>query len=227
MSKKTTFIILSFSQDKGMKSKGPKGLIEINNKKIFDYQIKSIFLSQKQLKEEYEILILTNFACDKIYKIMNEKAIIHCIDEEKNPIAEGFSLASSNDVFFIDHGCVFSPEVIKKCMKNNLPTIISAKNKNLDIGIVCEKFKKNVQHMFFDLSAKKFANMFYLQKKQKKIIENNKNLQQKNLMYFEIINYLIEKKEVINEYVVDSGEFMYFNNMRQKNELSKFIKKLY
>jgi hypothetical protein len=79
--------------------------------------------------------------------------------------------------------------------------------------------------MYLDLPEDKFCNIFYLKEQEIKIIKNEDFFKRKNLLYFEIINKLIENNSIFNKQQVSLKDFIYFNNTRQKNGISKFIKK--
>jgi choline kinase len=225
MKQDTTYVILACNIDKGMKSKGSKGLIEINNNKIFDYQINNIMLAYKNKSISYEIIIITNFEKEKTEKYIADKARVFGPKKNKNTIVSACELAKYDNIFFIDYGCLYSTSFIKKFTKPTNPFILISKDKRnkLEIGVLCNK--TSVENMFFDLSNKLFANIFLLNKKQKSIIINNKQLHRKNLLEFEVLNSLIDYGEVLNYVQTSNEEYIYFNNMRQKNEISKFLKK--
>lgn len=225
MKKNITYAILASNIDKGMKSKGSKGLIEINNKRIFEHQINNIISAQPSKHTDYEILIITSFEKEKIEKCVGNKAKVFSQKKSKNTVACACEFSVYDNVFFIDYGCLYSTKFIQNFLNFTKPFIVISKNKKnkLPIGIACEK--NYVENMFFDLSNNLFANMFLLNKNQKTIINNNKKLHRKNLLEFEIINSLIETGEKINYFQASNSDYIYFNNMRQKNEISKFLKK--
>jgi hypothetical protein len=78
--------------------------------------------------------------------------------------------------------------------------------------------------MFFDLPKNKFCNIFTINKEDNHKINNNKNFQKNNLLYFEFYNLLIKLESKISP-VYSTNQFIYFNNMRQKNAINKFITK--
>ena len=175
-----------------MKSKGSKSLIEFGNKKLLDYQIDKITKNNKHTKS-YEIIVITNFEYHKIAKSFQDKVIVHHLDENINPVAKICELSKYKNIFFIDYGCLYTKETIdNKIEKNNKSTVFITKNKNtkLDIGVLLNA-NNTARHLFFDLPNQKFTNMFFLCQADVMAILKNKKMYQENLMYFEILNYLV------------------------------------
>lgn len=217
---KITYIIIGCYPDKGMKSYGSKSLMVFSNKKLLEHQIETIRKSHSN-KDNYEIVVICDFDIQKVTKYFPKIKIIKLNDT--NPIYQGCLLARYDNVCFIDYGCVFEPSSIQYkeevskilCTKNN-------KNNKLEIGCVSEK--NIVKHMFFDLPDHKFCNIFFLCQEDKKHILNNKDCSRHNLLYFEILNTLISSGVSIKISDIDTNKFIFFNNMRQKNAINRFIK---
>jgi choline kinase len=225
MKENITYAIIACNIDKGMKSKGSKGLIEINNRKIFDYQINNIILANKNKPINYEIIIITSFEKEKTEKYLSNRAAVYSPKKNKNTIISACEIAKYDNIFFIDYGCLYSVSFINKFATIKKPFIVISKDKKnkLEISVSCNQHF--VENMFFDLSNKLFTNIFLLNQRQKSIIVNNKQLHRKNLLEFEILNTLIDSGEVIGYFQANNDEYLYFNNMRQKNEISRFFKK--
>lgn len=221
-----TYVILACYIDKGMKSYGSKGLMIFNNKRLLDYQIESIKKSQSK-KNNYEIIILCDFDQQKISKIYSSDIKVYGLDN-KNPIHRGAELASHNKILFIDYGCIFDHSIIKNIGSETNSLILcikNIKNTKLDIGCITDKDQK-LQHMFFDLPENKFTNIFLINNTDKRTICNNIEYHNKNLLYFEIINFLKQNGSIIEIRNIPNTKFSYFNNIRQKNAISKFIKNI-
>jgi hypothetical protein len=222
-----TYAIMGCNIDKGMKSKGSKSLIEFNKKKLLDYQIDQINLVHKNINIDYEIIIITNFEHSKIKKIYSNKLSIYKLETDKNIVIKACEIAKYKNIFFIDCGCVFESESIIKVIKGSKSSVIGSKssNDNLDIGISTDK-SDIIHSLFFKLSENKFSNMFFLCEDHIKYLLGNKKLHQNNLMYFEIINSVIDSQVgKIYYHHIKNNLFIYFSNTRQKNGISKFIKK--
>lgn len=223
-----SYIIIACYIDKGMKSKGSKCLIEFNRTKLLDHQINQIEKNHKY-KDDYEIIVISDFEYNKILKQFSNRATIIPYDQTKNPIAQGCIIAKYKNILFIDYGCVFTNKIISKLdIKQSF--ILSLKsNKNTarkEVGaIMNEKCSSLIEHMFFDLSDNYFTNIFFLIESDTKKIINNKHNHRFNLLYFEIINELILSGSKIYNKNILNNEYIYFNNMDQKNGITKFIKK--
>lgn len=222
-----SYIIIACYIDKGMKSKGSKCLIEFNRTKLLDYQIDQIEKNHKN-KNDYEIIVISDFEYIKILKQFSNKAKIVSYEQNKNPIAQGCTIAKYKNIFFIDYGCVFINKSISK-LDINQSFILSIKsNKNTakkEVGAIINDQNSLVEHMFFDLLDHYFTNIFFLIASDSQKIINDKHYHRFNLLYFEIINSLIASGSKIYNQNILNNEYIYFNNMDQKNGISKFIKK--
>jgi|LakMenEpi02Jun12_1017388.scaffolds.fasta_scaffold00012_18 choline kinase len=219
-----TYAIIACYIDKGMKSKGSKCLMEFNKKKLLDYQIGNI-ISGHNKKIPYEIIIITNFETQKIQKHFSEKAKIIEHKELVNPIVQISEEAKYKNIFFIDYGCVYSKDIINN-LKFADSFILSIKNKasnELDVGITKDN-TDIITHMFFGLEDCKFTNMFYLSESDTTRILKNISIHRNNLLYFEIINFLVNQGSLIATRPINKNLFIFFNNARQKNGITKFIK---
>lgn len=215
-----TYVILACYPDKGMKSLGSKSLMMFHNKKLLDHQISWI---KKATNANREIIIVCDFDYPKIYKLFNSRAKVIEV-KEFNPVYTACVNSKNQNICFIDYGCMFTPDILKQLEDTQTSRIITMKNnKDLDVGCICDDNK--IEHMFFDLPENKFCNIFYLKEKEIEAIKTYDFFKRKNLLYFEIINRLIENEYVINKKQVSLKDFIYFNNTRQKNGISKFIKK--
>jgi hypothetical protein len=228
MSDGITYAILACYVDKGMKSKGSKSLIEFGNQKLLEYQIDKIKKANKNSKS-YDIIVITNFEYTKIARSFHNQVYVYNLEDGVNPIAKACDVSKYKDIFFIDYGCLYTKEIvnIRQTKDNDGSVVFVTKNKNvkLDIGVLLND-NNTAKHLFFDLHDKKFTNMFFLCENDVNHIKATKKMHQENLMYFEIINYLIEyHKSNMSTINIDGNMFMYFNHMRQKNGISKFISK--
>jgi hypothetical protein len=212
------YIIIACYPDKGMKSSGSKGLLSFNKKKLIDHQISWI----KNNNANSSVSIVADFEYSKIQKsISSDINIINA--EGQNPILMCCEEFRGQNLCFIDYGCIFRWNILSKikfensqiiCIKDPKP------NNNLDVG--CTVIEDSIEYMFFDLPKNKFCNIFSIIGSDTIKIEKAKI--QKNLLYFEIINMLLHNKSKIMPTFI-SNDFIYFNHARQKNAITKFIKK--
>lgn len=215
---KTHYVIIACYPDKGMKSCGSKGLINFNNKKLLDHQIDWI----KNTLNTNDISIVAHFDYNKLSRSLDNK--INIIDTNgENPISKCCDSIPDGHICFIDYGCIFDAKILFDltfkqseiiCIKNANST------NNLDIG--CTISDDYIEHIFFDLPQNKFCNIFTVIQKDRLKIKNLTNFHN-NLLYFEIMNMLIQNRCSVKPIFI-TNNFIYFNNMRQKNAINKFIK---
>lgn len=210
------YIIIACYPDKGMKSHGSKGLIKFENKSLLEHQIGWI-----KKYNPNSISIIADFDIQKLQKHFSNT--IEIIDSnQKNPIGVCCEKFPNKKLCFIDYGCVFDMNILSFLTGESSQIVCSKgslKNNNLDVG--CTINNGYIDNMFLDLPNNKFCNMFVIEQKDGQKIKNM--LTNDNLLYFEIINLLIDSGSKIKPVYLDN--FLYFNNMRQKNAINKFIKK--
>lgn len=211
------FIIVACQPDKGMKSHGSKGMLSFNNKRLFDHQINWI----KNISDN--INIIADFDFNKVSKL---KSKVNVIDAEGyNPILKCCQKFNNKHLCFIDYGCVFSYNILNKLTFKNTEIICiqdATPKNNLDIG--CTITNDYIEYMFFDLPKNKFCNIVMIHKKDCEYINTNIDNMNNNLLSFEIINRIIQNGSVVKPVFIRNN-FLYFNNMRQKNAINRFIKK--
>jgi hypothetical protein len=219
-----TYVILACNPDKGMKSYGSKGLLEFNKKKLFQHQFEWIRSNSKN--KNYEILLICNFDLCRIQKIIDPDIKIFS-SVGSNPIYVACSKAKYNKLIFMDYGCLFKPKIlnnISSSVESSVLYVNDKKNQQLKIGCI---IKDNyVEHIFLDLPDNKFCNIFSISSIDKQKILDNIEYQRFNLLYFEILNMLISSGSLVKSSSINSKDFLYFTQMRQKNDINTFIKKI-
>lgn len=212
------YVILACYPDKGMKSCGSKGLLPFHNKKLLEHQINWI----KNTTNSDNIIIIADFDFHKILKSLDNRLNL-IFANGSNPVLECCKHIPDGNICFIDYGCVFDPKLLLNltykqseivCIKNANTT------NNLDIG--CTISNDYIEHIFFDLPSNKFCNIFTITKEDRVKINTLDDFHN-NLLYFEIINILIHHRSIIKPVFIPNN-FIYFNHMRQKNAINKFIK---
>lgn len=221
MSADISYIIIACYPDKGMKSYGSKSLIDFNKKKLLQYQIDCI---AKGGHNNYEIIVISDFEIQKIQKIFDKVEVVPL--SNNNPIYLGCKLSKYPQTVFIDYGCLFSKNILNEITKTScIICSKSSKNSSLDVGCLIKN--RFLEHIFFDISDNKFCNMFSISPNDKKKILQADDLGYFNLLSFEIINKLIDTGSAFDAKFAGPQDFLYFNNMRQKNAVNKFIKQTY
>lgn len=214
------YVIIACYPDKGMKSCGSKGLIHFQNQKLLDHQISWISKHTKN-----PILVIANFDYPKILKSINRPNIKIIDNLGENPVVKACQILENKKLCFIDYGCIFDNKIFKDIELSVSSTVFCIKNStnnNLDVGCIIQN--DYIEHMFFDLPKNKFCNIFTISKHDCDKIISNESFNNKNLLYFEIFNLLINQNSKIKPIFIKEN-FIYFNNMRQKNAVNKFIKK--
>lgn len=221
-----SYIILACYPDKGMKSYGSKGLLIFDKKKLLDHQISWIQSIHKKDNKNYEIIIVSNFDTNKLIKAYEDTNIKIVEAIKYNPIYTGLALSKYDGVVFIDYGCLFNPKILENIETSisNIFYIDSPKITNLEIGII--KNYQDVEHMFFDLPNFKFCNIFYIAHSDKLHILKNNIFSRINLLYFEVLNMLLEDGRTIKSIEILHKNILYFNNIKQKQGVVNFVKKL-
>lgn len=216
------YIIVACYPDKGMKSYGSKGMLNFDSKKLFEHQIN--WIKKLHHHNEKNIYIIADFDFHKVNKLDSSINVINADGE--NPIIKCCREISDGHLCFIDYGCVFHQNILKKFTFDTSEILCvddSVDHTNLDIG--CTITDNIIEHMFFDLPKSKFCNIFTIHQKDREKIKNSRNFKNKNLLYFEILNTLIHEGSVVKPVFI-KDKFIYFNHMRQKNAINKFIKKI-
>jgi hypothetical protein len=213
------YIIVACYPDKGMKSCGSKGLLSFNNKKLIEHQISWI----KAISKNNKVVVVADFDYAKIHKLLIEYGIEVLHNCNNNPILECCNNMPDGDLCFIDYGCVFNPKILSN-LSFDISEVLCIRepnqSNNLDIG--CTITDDYIEYMFFDLPKNSFTNVFTITQADRNKIKSINDLHD-NLLYFEILNILIKYESVIRPKFI-ANNFIYFNHMRQKNAINKFIK---
>lgn len=219
----TCYAILACYPDKGMKSYGSKSLMTFNNTKLLDHQINTIKSFNKK-NDNYEIIVISALDTTKLQKNFNQAKIINC--NEYNPVYTAALSTNYENIVFIDYGCVFNEKTLSSIRYDTSSVLCSSNSKDssLDIGCIVDNSSLKIMNMFFDLPDNKFCNIFHINKNDLVKITSNITYSIKNLLYFEIINMLINNDSIFEISYTTNNNFIYFNNMRQKNAISKFFK---
>lgn len=216
-----SYVIIACYPDKGMKSYGSKSLLEFSKKKLLQHQIDCI----KGIggHKNYEIIVISDFETNKLQKYFGDQIKIIPL-ENHNPVYTGCKASKYDHAIFIDYGCVFNKRIITNINKESCVIVNNNKNSKLEIGCVIEDRK--IKHIFFDLPDNKFCNIFSLSNGDKNKILHTDGFDYFNLLSFEIINMLLDSGSIFKVHDIKNEDFLFFNHMRQKNAVNKFIKKI-
>lgn len=198
------FIILADKYQKGMKSKGCTGLLQINRKyNLLDFQYTNI----KRHFPKCTIIYVYGFDHKKLSSFVSNKKYkdlisIYNPDYQNYNYTHTLNIASNylNDNCFITFGDImFKYQAFDNFSTNAGSQIfINTKIKN---KLGCTIQNNTINHISFDLDNY-LSNIYYLTKKDantlKKIIGNSKL---KNYFIFEIINKMIDNNTTFKPFV--------------------------
>lgn len=190
------FIILADKFNKGMKSKGCLGLLDINKKNnILEFQYNNI----KKIFPRAKIIYVYGFDHKKMKSFLDHKKHkdligIYNPDYEKYNYTHSISLTADylNDNCFITFGdIIFKHQTFKTFIKDKNKSQIFVNNK-IKNQIGCTIINNNVINISFDLENY-LSHIYYICKKDiehlNKLVHNSKL---RNCFIFEIVNKMID-----------------------------------
>lgn len=216
---------------KGMKSFGPKSLIQIYKKTLIEHQIINLRKNFKRNK----IYIFSGFCSDKIKKSVQESSILkkgkslEIIEDNKYYMHGPLYLIndymkkepSKDGALFINSGIItnhnFSKDIDKK---NNCNFFIDTKSKNnFYIG------SNNSGYLFYDL-PNVWSECFYLCRNTLDKIANPKYAKKIEKMFcFEILNTIQDDLCIeINKKYISKNQICKINHIKDINSVRKIIK---
>jgi hypothetical protein len=210
-----TFIILCDMPGHRMKSYGSTSLVEINNCKLIDIQIKAI----SSFFKYYEIVICAGFDAENLSKYVQSKYKHKNIRIVENQLFNHYNSCESlrlclnnitNDrIFIMDGNLLFFKDIFKGFqLEHNYLWIENQPSESLEVGV---NINENKQVEYFSFGAKHiWSEIIYLG--ESKTIELLKrllyNIKYKNKIIFEILNDIIAMKHEIG-YIVNNSSHIY------------------
>lgn len=188
-----TIIILAANIGYGMKSYGPKSLLNINNKEtLLEYQVNLL----KTVFPNSDILLVVGFGADKIIRRcpLGVRIIENQLYETSNEVEQvrlALNCTLTDNVLIIKDDIVFNNETLFEITKDISCIIYDSKNKidstNIGVTIV-----HNEVSIFTYDSPTKWCHIAYLTNKELKLIKNLCNNRERNRMYlFEVFNLML------------------------------------
>jgi hypothetical protein len=228
MHNKKNILILASEITKGMKSLGPKCLLNINSIiAIIDYQINQLYANFTSPN----IFISVGFEAEKVIKHVKSKhpnkkiTFINntgyiATNHGKNIIDYIESIGNKSNLLIISSGILFKDISILKNKNDSTILYIDNKKDNFELGS-----NKENTYVFYDLPVP-WSECVVLCSDALSILENNKN---KNIFYnmylFEIINYLLENDIVFKDIICKKSQFLKINSTKDINKAKKFVSK--
>lgn len=183
---------------KGMKSFGPKALIQIGKKKSSDTLIiKQIKEIQKAYDDtDHRIHVVLGFEHERVLKVLKDYKKIHCIiyDQYSQTNSAGAVIDSINKIgkdnyLFIENG-IISKYKPKNTDRSCLPIIKKYDNGSFTIGVTESEAK--AEYLFYDLEPKWPEVVFMHQSDLDHIMRVSRDTGVSHMFLFEYINLLIE-----------------------------------
>lgn len=224
----TSFIIIADSPNPRMRSYGPISLLNINNTKLIDLQIKEI---SKYFKN-YEIILCTGFESDKIARYIKNKhkdVNIRTVENqnyENTNSCETLRLALNNinndSIFIIDGNLIFDGKILLKEIKKSY-VLFENNNDTLEVGINVNE-NGYTEHVGFGASSY-WSEILFINE-QSVINTFSKHLSTgcfKKKFIFEALNTLINNKVNIlalknNKSVYKIQGVKYYHEIKGKNK---------
>lgn len=221
--KPISVILLCTLPDQGMKSLGSKSLVKVDkNNTLLEKQIKNI--KSGLGRRQYEIIISCCFDCYKVKKIASKhesKYNIEMISHGEENMNFGGALLACikeckyKDIIFINYGCLFNRNVIRKlsnCEDNKIiVTKKSQRNSHISVGCNID-IDDNINHIFYGLDPYKYMDIGYLNSGSIDFMSSylyyKKHI---NKFTFEVVNILIENGFSFNYQVINNQDIVLAN----------------
>jgi len=218
-----TIIILAANICYGMRSYGPKSLLNVNDKEtLLEYQINLL----KVVFPNADIILVVGFYADKIIKrcpvgvrIIENQLFETSSEVEQVRLALNCNL--TNQVLIIKDDIVFNQETLFEISRDKSCLIYDSKcqidDSNIGITIVDNKatiFSYDVQT--------KWCHMVYLMGKEFKMVKMLCNNRERSRMYlFEVLNMLLEKSGPLKAIEPKDMEIIKIDTSRNLTQLKE------
>ena len=210
---------------KGMKSIGPKCLLELrSNMTILEYQIKSI----KAINRRNKIFLATGFQHNKILKnIDGYKNVTAIYEKNFSEFNETKHLLNYieyinkdfDDIFLINNGIIFRNDCFKGIKKNESKIFFLDKHKdNFNIG--CSNL--DCKYLFYDLPQKWSECAFLKKEDVEAIYKLSKQGNIQNYFLFEILNIIYDSNNITST-IISHRDIMKINSMVDLPKAKRFI----
>ena len=223
----TNIIILASEITKGMKSVGPKCLLDITtNKRIVDYQIQFF----KKYYKNININICVGFEQDKVIKYVNSKhknitfisQKYYDQDNQLGSLIRCLSEYNMSNALVINNGILLGSKLKIKHQDTCIFTINSSRKCEFNIG--CHATNSSTKYLFYDLPQKWIECVYLNQSDIKLLIDTNKKSNIYNLFLFEGLNIIANNKQLAIEPITRSGA-MKINSIKDLQLAKKYYDK--
>jgi GTP:adenosylcobinamide-phosphate guanylyltransferase len=217
-------IIIATEITKGMKSVGPKALLQIKKTTcVIEYQINELKKNYKNIN----IYVAIGFESDKMIKILSK----HNINIIFNPdfrytnqvksIIDCVNLYDINNLLVINNGILFKKSF--GCIKSNESSSVFTLSKSkMDFNIGCQK-SDEVMYLFYDLPEKWTECVLLNNTAINNLRSMSKNKNMSQLYVFEMVNMLIENGHSFKRVSLDSRNIMKISGIKDLKKAKVFI----
>lgn len=223
----TNIIILASEITKGMKSIGPKCLLDITtNKCIIDYQIQFL----KKYYKNINIYICVGFEQYKVIKYVDSKHkninfILHASYDQDNQLGaliRSLSQYNMSNALVINNGILLGSKLKIKHQDTCVFTINSSRKCEFNIG--CNPTNNTTKYLFYDLPQKWIECVYLNRSDIKLLIDTNTKSSIYNLFLFEGLNIIADHKRLAIESITRSGA-MKINSIKDLPLAKKYYDK--
>jgi hypothetical protein len=213
---------------KGMKSFGPKSLINIRGYTLIEHQIELI----RTIYKHNPIYLLTGFESERIKKTISSSAHkknIHFLENKQydtsSQIASIVSYIeqreSNKGAIFINNG-IITRFNFSKMLKPSQNTLFLIKGKKNNFNIGCLNPDK-VEYLFYDLPFL-WSECLYLTDSALDLVKQTILPHElKTLFLFEMVNKLLDRSIVFNNIYIPKSQITKINNIKDINKAKLFI----
>ena len=217
-------VIIATEITKGMKSIGPKSLLQLRKTlSVIEYQILELKKNYKNIK----ITVATGFESDKMEKAIDSYGvnIIYNSDfkttNQVKSIIDYINLSDIDNLLIIHSGVLFKNPFKGLSTKTDSAIYVLDKNK-IDFNIGCQELV-DTNYLFYDLPQKWSECVFFNEEAIEKIKSISKSKNMNQLYTFELINILIEDGQKFNKISIPKNSIMKIVNIKDLNKAKVFI----
>ena len=215
-----TAIILAANIGYGMKSYGPKTLLNINNKSLLEYQTELL----RKIFPQLDIILVVGFFADRIIRkcpksIRIVENQLYESTNETQQLKLALNCTLTDNVLIIKDNIIFNEETLKAITKDK-SCIIYDSQKQIDSGDIGINIVDGFVTTFTYDSMIKWCHIAYITGRELKIIRNlcnNKDNAQKYL--FEILDIMLHKIDKIKAIEPQNMEIIRINSFRDLERL--------
>jgi len=191
----TTIIILAANIGYGMRSYGPKSLININNNEtLLEYQLNLIQTSFPNS----DVILVVGFSADRLIKKCPSgiRIVENQLYETTNEVEQmrlALNCTLTDNVLIIKDDIIFNQDTLYSISKENSCIIYDSSNRIDSNNIGVTVVNNYATYFSYDIDTK-WCHILYLTQKENKILKNLCNKKDRAKMYLhEVLNLMLNK----------------------------------